>query len=388
MRSGSGRQLGVIYRAESRVRPVWPRVSSTAGTTAPSLPAAPIWCQTAGCYTSPDGTITQWHNVGKKPGSQNQGNAIWPGPKGQGEARLYADNGHLTTWDHHTGTIGDGAGYVGQMMQYLSGLHASFPWTVSSHTGPPSNGNYAYADAEAMLAALNGTGFGMQSISVIDPPAYAAAAYPTSKNDWAANFQKYPNVPVHHLQLAAPGNAFWWSEYAVGASGIQVLTTSGVSTATVNCSTDCSAFSAQPIYITGNSNVNLNAVWSVACANGVGPKCAANTLQFVTPVDGSGYHAIPDGTYYGGDVWSENYWPIVLPFSLARGATSTELWECDLDFAFNTSTSPTGMGGCSTVGVTGGNPDYTNSILNTLAGQPTSTGTHGAKMTTRGTTHF
>jgi hypothetical protein len=357
-------------------------LTDSAGTTGR---VTPIWCQTPGCYTQADGTITRWHNVGTKPVTgQSQSNALWTGPQGMAEPRNYADNGYLTTWNFHSGTIGDGTGYVASMVGFLGGLHASFPWTTSAHKGPPGNGNEGYADGEALLAATNAVGFGIQALSIGDPGTYAVGAYPSTTEDWAVNFQKYSNAPVHHLQTAAPGaGGIWWSGY--GISWIQVLTSGvpPVSIATVTCTSDCSPFSGQNIYITGNSNVNLNAVWQVACTNYIGAQCATNTLQFVTP----GAPAVPDNTYYSGKVWSDNYWPITFPFAASRGASSIELWECDLDYAYHATTF-TGPGTCSTVGLLGPDPNYKAAVTNTLSGQPTSTGIHHSRTTSGGVVHF
>jgi hypothetical protein len=348
--------------------------SGTTGATAPS------WCQVAGCYTSSDGSITRWHNVGSRPAGI--GTPVWPGPKGQSaEAGGYLDNGYLTTWP---ATPGDGTGYVAAMMPFLAGLHASFPWTVSSHFGPSAASgvpqeDYAYADAEALLAAQSGVGFGMQSLNVGDPQAYPAQVYPTSRQDWAANFRKYPNAPVHHLQLNAPGTKYWWPGYLIDT--ITVTTIAGVPTATITCKsvtsfTDCSPLAGQEIYVSGNSNISLNGVWMVQCT-GVMGACPSNQLQF----DVSSSTNTTTGN--DGIVWSPNYWPITMPFALQIGATSLEVWECDLDYAFGQQTTAwwpdemSGLPGCPEWGLTAGSDlTYANTIQNTLAGQPAVTSVH------------
>ena len=333
----------------------------------------PTWCQTAGCYTAPDGTITRWHNVGQAKPTPLQGSAIWPGRNGQvAQPQTYRDNGYLTLWD-----TGDGTGYVASMYSFLSGLNASFPWDVSTHTGPPSNKNDGYVEAEALLAAQNGIGFGMQSLKVWDGVTASQGGFPSSTQDWVANFQKYPGVPVHHLQLADPGTTYWWSAYTVHDITVSVI--GGNNTATVNCDNDCSWFAGQYVVVTGNPDVNLNGSHPVSC----GP-CSANTVQFLTSEQ--------PNTYLGGTLYSVNYWPITMPFAVQHGATSLELWECDIDYAFNVTTFDPGPAGCNPPPPNGGgkmgpDADYTNAIQNTLKGQPTMTSVH-AGTATGGVTHF
>ena len=353
-------------------------VADGAGTTGAS---APFWCQVGGCYTSSDGTVPRWHNVGSRP--IGSGTAIWPGPRGQGETTPYSDNGYLTTWPS---VSNDGTGYVAAMMQFLVSLHTSFPWTVSSHSGPSvSSGmppqDYAYADSEALLAAQSGIGFGMQSLNTGDSQAYPAGAYPTSRQDWAANFRKYPNVPVHHLQLNAPGTTYWWPGFL-----IDTISVSG-GTATVTCKsttsfTDCSRFFGQEIYVAGNSNISLNGIWPVQCTGAMGA-CPSNQLQFLTSVATGGSNGI---------VWSANYWPITMPFAMQIGASSLEVWECDLDYAFGQQTTTwvsdeMSGPGCAVWGLTPGSDlTYANTIQNTLIGQPGVTSVHTDAFTN--TRHF
>jgi hypothetical protein len=338
-------------------------LTDTSGTTGPAA-SEPTWCQTAGCYTSPDGTISRWHNVGPAAAT---GNAVWPGPEGQTEAKDYIDNGYLSTWSLNSPTSSDGTGYIASMVSFLSGLNASFPWTISSHVGPPFLMSYAYPDAEATLAAQAGVGFGMQSLSVWDGELLSLGVYPTSRNDWVANFQKYPNAPVRHLQLYAPGNDTWWSGYPI----VSITVASG-GTATVNCGSgvDCAPFEGEYVFITGNANPSLNTAWPVSCISG---GCTDNEVQFSAPL-------ITPGTYDGGNLFSANYWPVTLPFAVREGATSVELWECDIDYAFNQVTFPTGSSGCNPESVGGGlvgpDPNYQNALANTLNGQPKATGVH------------
>lgn len=345
-------------------------IADSAGTTGAAL--APTWCQTPGCYTPPDGSVSRWHNVGAL--NPSSGSAIWPGPKGQSEAQGYLDNGYLTTW----ASPSDGTGYIATMVSFLTSLNASFPWTISSHKGPPSNASYAYVDAEATLAANGGVGFGEQALNVGDGPSLAVGTYPTSLNDWVANFQKYPNAPVHHLQLNAPGQGTWWSGYPISS-----ITVAGGGAATLTCSgtgVNCSPFWGQFIFISGNGNPTLNNAWQAsACTS-----CTIDQVQFSVPL-------VTPGTYSGGSLFSPNFWPMTLPFAVQHGATSTELWECDLDYTYNTTTYPTGMGGCNPQSVGGGlvgpNFDYQHAVANTQNGQPTGTGVHKG-VTVGNVTHF
>jgi hypothetical protein len=338
-------------------------IAENSGTTGSNAPA---WCQSIGCYTGADGGIARWHNVGAWSAGSSS-NAMWPGPAGQSsEPAKYNDNGYLTQWPNPT----DGTGYVASMMQFLAGVSAPFPWTVATHIGPQNNPTYA--DVEAQLAAANRIGFGMQSLNIYDPVTYALGIYPTSRQDWAQNFQKYPNVPIHHLQMNFPGQTYQWAGFP-----IVNITVSGL-TATVTCGAsltnllDCSYYSEQDVFITGSSYPSLNGIWPVDC----GGVCAADTVQFTLT------SSVPPSTYPGGTVWSPNDWTITMPFAVQRGVTSLEVYECDLDYAFgvqstNWVTNTSGTGGCYNTGaLTTPDPNYQSVLSNTLAGQPKSTSLH------------
>lgn len=348
-------------------------VSDSSGTTAPTSSSQPTWCQNPGCYTSADGSITRWHNVGVLTGSN--GSAIWPGPEGQGQLNDYVDNGYLSTWSLNTPTASDGLGYVASMASFLSSLNASFSWDTSSHFGPPFNQSLAYADAEATLAALNGVGFGQQALNVGDAMTLASGAYPSGINDWIGNFSKYPRTPVRHLQLAASGQGTWWPAYQIGASGasgIVISNVSGTLVATVNCVDGSGSpltcpFAGGPIFITGNANPSLNAGWN-PCTGSV---CSGG-VQFIVPT------GIATGTYYGGTLWSPSFWLVTMPFAVQHGATSIEIWECDLDYAFGFTTSNSGMGGCDPYpdGISGPDLNLQAILSNTRSGTPTQSGVH------------
>jgi len=367
-------------------------VADSAGTTGGAL-AQPAWCQSPGCYTGPDNTVSRWRNSGV-PGGTSSGNVIWPGPQGLGglEPQLFIDNGYLGTWALNNPTSGDGAGYIATMTSFLSSLNSSFPWDISSHVGPPQLNNVAYADAEATLAAANGIGFGMQSVNIGDGQALASGTFPTSRNDWVANFQKYPGVPVHHLQTANPGNnGVWWAGYPIGgangpagATGIVVTSGTGMNTATVYCASestavDCSPLANDYVYVGGNANTALNAVWRAACTSG--PTCYPT---FSVPT------AISPGTYYGGNLWSLNYWLITMPFAVQHEASSIEVYECDLDYAFGGTTFPPAPDGCNPppVGLAGDDPTYQLVLQNTLTGQPTMTSVHAGTFVGTNSTQF
>jgi hypothetical protein len=315
------------------------------GTSAASLGSG-FWCQTPGCYTSTDGSVPSWKNVGAG-ASGNSAYIVWPGPKGQfgtgSESQEYSDNGYLSTWNSPTVGTGDGIGYIARMTSFLASLNASFPWTISSHTGPPGNVNNGYADSEAVLADENDIGFGMQSVSIEDPITYSAGNYPTTREDWADNFNKFASTtPVRHLQVEAPGSPVQGAGYT-----INTITVAGT-TATVNCNSTsvgtCSDFS-DTVEITGDSNSALNGTWTVLC----GTSCSTNTVTFTVPSGTSG------GT--GGTVWEPGYLPIVAPFADAHNSTSLEVWECILDYTYGTTT----ISGCAT-GITGPDSNYESAI--------------------------
>jgi hypothetical protein len=345
--------------------------------------AAPMpTCSPTGCTTAPDGTVPGWYNAGLYPAAAP--NAIWPGPAGAAtQATSYTDNGYLTTW----ASLGI-TGYVTSMTVFLKSLNASFPFDISAHNGPPSNGtapaNVSYADSEAIVASANGVGFGMQSVSINDSKTFATGTAPTTATDWAYNFKSHP-APVHHLQMYQPGggsNSDQNSHYFAARYPIYNIYVDTGGTATVNCGTgpsasvDCSPYSGEFIYVSGNGNPALNGIWSVNCS-----PCATNTLQFSAPIH-------TGQSYTGGMVWAPNYWPIVMPFAVQHNVSTIEVYECDLDYAYGsfpssppfvpsnpTTTwvdSETG-GGCADWGVPGSDVGYQNSASDTLIGQPPAT---------------
>jgi hypothetical protein len=316
-------------------------------------------CGSAGCLTPPDNTVPGWYNSGAYANTTTN-NAVWPGPQGQfgstGESQGYTDNGYLSAWPNS----GDGVGYIASMTSFLSSLGAGFPFTISAHTGPTSDSNNSYPDSAAIIASSNHVGFGMQSVNVGDPVEFAAGTYPTTRENWAHNFQAYA-APVHHLQTNDPGTTNLWTGYAI--SSITVGTVYPY-TATVTCLQDCSWLYAQEIYISGNSNPSLNGTWAVSCTTQA--LCGMDQLTFSTSLALSGFSG------NNGTVWSPDYWPIVVPFATLRGASSIELWECSLDYAFDTDTTASG---CAT-GITppsGGDIGFQNPLTDSQNGQPAAT---------------
>jgi hypothetical protein len=309
--------------------------------------SAPAWNQTPGNRTTNDGTAV-WENDGTR---ASGGTAIWPGANGQfgtsPQPQGYTDNGYLRAWPSTGAT-----GYIAEMVKFLGSLSSSFNWDFSSHYGPYMD--ISYADSEAVMANALGNGsvgFGMQSLNVEDPVAYALGTFPTSREDWAANFTNYPAVPVHHLQTNSPGNKYYTAGYA-----IQQITGNGT-LATTTCSTDCSWFAGEEIYITGTTS--FNGTWLVSCTS-----CLTDELTFSTTIS---------GTNSSGTVWAPDYWPRTLNFAVntvPHGATAIELWECDLDYAFGVQTtydSPnnTSATGCATWGL-GGSSSIYQSALSTI----------------------
>jgi hypothetical protein len=273
------------------------------------------------------------------------------------------------------------------MATFLKGLGASFPFDISTHTGPPGNNNNVYADSEAIIASTNGVGFGIQSVNVGDGKEYVTGTYPTSRENWAHNFRTYA-APVHHLQTNAPGAGFFAEGYLITApSGISVDPTGE---ATVTCTSDCSPFSGAQIYVAGNSNNALNGIWEVncgatSCAGHSAAQCTPPTLSFCV---GSGLAGATGG---GGIVWGPDYWPVVMPFAVQHGVTSIEVWQCSLDYAFGASPTegnfPTtnwvsneSSSGCAEWGIVGSGTSgvdlgYQNTLGDTRIGQPASTST-------------
>jgi hypothetical protein len=311
-------------------------VATGAGISGPdaSIPTCPL----PGCTSGPDGSIPGWYNAGPYSTSAIN-NAIWPGPAGEfgpGAEQLgYKDNGYLTTWEN----VGDGAGYATRMILFLKSLNASFPFTISAHNGPPNNAAVAYADSEAIIASANGVGFGMQSLSVSDSKTNAAGLgvnFPTSASDWVYNFKTYP-APVHHLQTFFPGSTAHAAGYPI--SSFSVDATNKI--VTIVCYADCSPFAGDFIYISGSPINAFNGVWQ-ACPSGVTTPCVSsgtsNVLEFNVPTS----FPLATNTYsVGGIVWAPDYWPIILPFAAQHGATTVELYECDLDYAFGAWSSAT-----------------------------------------------
>ncbi len=350
-------------------------------------------CSPAGCTTAPDNTIPGWYNAGQYTQQPPNLNAIWPGPTGQfttlvtGDPNDYWDNGYLSQWSPlaNNSALRGTPGYIASMLTFLKGLGASFPFDISSHTGPPGNSNTAYADSEAAIASTNGVGFGMESVNIGDTQAYLAQVFPTTREDWAHNFQTY-SAPVHHLQMSAPGTKYYAEGYAIApVGGVTII--SGV--ATINCTNDCTPFGGQLIYVSGNSNNALNGIWQVTCGGpSPQPPCPVYNpptslyygLTFTPPSGASCSSACLGGNVYGPD-----YWPIALAFALQHGSNFIEVWECSLDYAFGadavfppqTTTdwvSPGGTPqGCANWALLGGDPGYLGTLSDALIGQPAAT---------------
>lgn len=331
-------------------------VAINGGTSGPSEPAWNL--TTPGDRAINDGSVT-WENVGTR--DTSGGTAIWPGVNGQfgtsAQPQGYTDNGYLRAWPS-TGA----AGYIAEMVKYLGNLGSSFSWDISSHYGPYLD--ISYADSEAVIVNALGddkVGFGMQSLNVEDPVTYAIGNFPTTREDWAANFTNYPypsSVPIHHLQTNSPGNTY----YAAGYS-IQEITGNGT-TATVTCVTDCSPFYGQAMfdsqYVVITGNPAFDGTWLVLCYSQA--DCGPDTLTLSSTIISTGAS--------GGTVWSPNYWPNTLNFAVntvPTGANALEVWECDLDYAFSVTTTTHVSGesgtGCAEWGVTApSSPTYPSQL--------------------------
>jgi hypothetical protein len=305
-------------------------VSLGAGKSASSPPA---WCQTATCITGADGSIVGWRNTGAAPEEGATGNAMWPGIRGQAiEPHGFTYNGYLGEWEN-----GDGAGYMTEMVNFITAQASSIPSDVASHNGMPFNGNWAMADSEAILAAGAGIGFGMEGLSLRDLLSYEEKAVPSTSSDWLVNFDAFANRSiVRHLQTAWPGGGvagtqseeFPISEIIVDVSG----------TATVHCGSGCQTFCGTTkdgglAYVSGSANTALDGPWkNITCDADDNP---------TFPAGG----AVKAGTYASGGLYSIDYLPGMIPFARAHHATSLELHECSFDYAFGTTTSPRCTGG-------------------------------------------
>ena len=112
-------------------------------------------------------------------------------------------------------------------------------------------------------------------------------------------------------------------------------------------------------------------------SGGAAPSCTPDHLTFLLPSGISCPSLCQNGT-----VWAPDYWPVLLPFTVQRGASSVEVWECSLDYAYGVQTTTwvnvsTGGSGCAEWGVNFGTGDttYQNALSQTVAGQPAFTST-------------
>jgi hypothetical protein len=273
-------------------------------------------------------------------------------------------------------------GYVALMVQFLKNQGATYPIAISAHNGPPNLTTTAYAESDAIMASLNGIGFGMSSVSVGDSLSYAQGVFPATVSDWAHNFKTYP-APIHWLQTYFPGYQFFASGYP-----ISTISSDGSGNVTLHCIGSCMPFAGSPIYISGNSNPSFN-ISAVACPPSGSLTCPnSTTLEFTSTV--------PTSNGSGGTVWSPNYWPVMMPFAVQHGANTIEVYECDLDYAFGVwATTPTTLwqsgdvtnnvcvlpGSLSTgspVGVSGvSDIGYNHALADTQNGQPVGTSVTG-----------
>lgn len=164
--------------------------------------------------------------------------------------------------------------------------------------------------------------------------------------------------------------------YQIQSIGVGTCTGNGLSVpcATITSQYDCQWFSGSPIYIAGNSNPALNGIRQ-ACPppSPTMPALSCIPYQLQLPIPTT----IRTGPN-SGIVWSGNYWPITMPFAVLHGVTSIEVWECDLDYAFDVETtqwqSQEGQGaGCAGWGVQGPDYGYQNAAADTQIAQPSST---------------
>lgn len=303
-------------------------VSTKGGTTGPN---APTWNPNPGETTS-DGGVT-WRNEDTR---ASGGTAMWPGVNGEfgtnGQPGGYTDNGYLSGW-----SANNTLGYMATMINYLGTLNpeATFNWDISSHFGPGGDLTVIYPDSEAIMAYQLGNdhvGFGMQSLSLQDPYDYDNGLFPSSREDWIANFSYYPapsDVPVHHLQTESPGGTYFGAAYSIGQ--IQGNGT----TATITCASngqdlDCSPYDLSWVYVTQPSGPFTDIIYPVTCGSMQNP--CPEDYELTIPSSAT-------GPVDGGYVWAPDYWPQTIDFSVNLGATRIEVYECDLDYAFGTTTT-------------------------------------------------
>jgi hypothetical protein len=292
-------------------------VANSDGTTGS---AAPAWCQTYECTTAGDGGVSSWRNTGlQKASTGSAAAAMWPAP--DGTAHGFTDANYLS--------------FTHGIYAFAAAQHSTIPLDIASHDGPPFNGNWAFADAAAVAAASDGIGFGNEGMAIDDIALFESGAIPSSLHDWVENFTLFAHAPiVRHLQMAWPGGGLANGAQAEAFEIEQIVVANGVGTAT--CSSDCSALCGPGglIPLTGTANGTLDGTWKTS-----GSSCATDHLALTMP-------GIADGTYNGGSAWASDYLPATLAFGVAHGATTFELHECTLDYAFGVETVGTQAHSC------------------------------------------
>jgi hypothetical protein len=293
--------------------------------------APPAWCQTAACDTGADGSIAGWRNTGyAKSGAGSKSFAVWPAPDG-------TPNG----FSDATYT-----GFVHGIYAVAVAQQGGIALDVASHDGPPSNGNWSYADSAAVAAAHLGVGFGNEGLSVLDEMMYEQHLIPSARHDWIENFAVLANAPgIRHLQMYWPGGGGVQSE-AFAIDHVDVA----AGAATVHCTSDCSVYctgSFIPV-ITGAGASGLDGPQQVMATT-----CAASTVTFAAP-------NVADGTYTGGMIFASDYVPEMIPFGTSHGGNAIELHECTLDYAYGAVTVGTAAKSCS--GLPGPDASYQAAI--------------------------
>jgi hypothetical protein len=237
---------------------------------------------------------------------------VWPGPQGLASQPLgYTASAYLT------GT----PGYNAAILKYIRSLNPQFKVVISTIDGP--NFDVSYADTEAQLAAANGIGMGTESLSMTDYYDYSNNLQ--CPNDWCANFASFAKSNLNfYLQTANPGSLPVFSLSKVSGNG---------NTATATCTQDCTlglAGGLMMVQISGNSVSAFDA--------------------FVQPATNSGsvftFPTTSKGTGNGGVVYSQDYLPQTLPFTVAAHANALEIYTCDLFYAFD----PNSISACTAPG--------------------------------------
>jgi hypothetical protein len=215
---------------------------------------------------------------------------------------------------------------------------------ANTHTGPPALSDVNYADREACIFAGNeptcippgtygsNSGFGMQALSEWDIANVNTLSGCT--DNWCANFKKYTGEGLNlYLQTWAPNN-----EPAYSISSISNNAGSWV----VTCTSTCTVSGVKKglsekavVKIAGNSGTT--GTFDIP-HNGV---LNATQFELDSALCTSNNNHCADGS--GGTAYTADYIPDTVPFAVSNFADTLEIYFCDWEFAFSSSS---GSNGC------------------------------------------